>query len=170
MDIDITAAPASAHDCKRYLDNVLARLQEIASADSSQSPNDEQVTRQMLFGDFVDACLRMYQAQHQAFSARSAFSAPQRSQPIGNLTGFQQRYEPQAAYAGIEAPVRAASLTNKEKEVLERIVEGKTSREVGQLLSISERTVKFHLRNIYSKLNVINRSQAVAMAMRMRMG
>lgn len=58
------------------------------------------------------------------------------------------------------------NLTSKEKEVLQWVVEGKTSWEIGKILSVSERTVKFHLRNIYSKLNVTNRTQAVTMASR----
>ena len=60
-------------------------------------------------------------------------------------------------------------LTCKEKEVLRYVVGGKTSWEVGRILSMSERTVKFHLRNIYTKLNVANRTQAVTIASRLRL-
>ncbi|ROU06639.1 LuxR family transcriptional regulator [Lysobacter enzymogenes] len=65
---------------------------------------------------------------------------------------------------------RANELTEREKEVLQWIAEGRTSREVGLILSIAERTVKFHLRNIYAKLNVLNRTQAVSIANRMNLG
>ncbi len=57
-------------------------------------------------------------------------------------------------------------LTPREKETLKWAYEGKTAWEIGVILSISERTVKFHLKNIYKKLNVVNRSQAVAKAVR----
>jgi len=60
-------------------------------------------------------------------------------------------------------------LTSKEREVLKWVMEGKTSWEVGTILSVSERTVKFHLRNIYVKLNVVNRAQAVTMASKLRL-
>lgn len=56
--------------------------------------------------------------------------------------------------------------TIREKETLKWAYEGKTAWEIGVILSISERTVKFHLNNIYQKLNVANRSQAVAKAIR----
>lgn len=56
----------------------------------------------------------------------------------------------------------AVNLTTKERDVLTWVVEGKTSWEIGQILSTSERTVKFHLKNVYTKLNVSNRAQAVA--------
>lgn len=59
------------------------------------------------------------------------------------------------------------SLTVKEKDVLKWVVEGKTSWEISRILATSERTVKFHLKNVYSKLNVSNRAQAVAVAGRM---
>jgi LuxR family transcriptional regulator, quorum-sensing system regulator SolR len=55
------------------------------------------------------------------------------------------------------------NLTCKERDVLKWMVEGKTSWEIGQILSTSERTVKFHLKNVYTKLNVSNRAQAAAM-------
>jgi DNA-binding CsgD family transcriptional regulator len=58
-------------------------------------------------------------------------------------------------------------LTVKEKEVLQWIASGKTSWEVGKILSVSERTVKFHLRNIYAKLGVATRAQAATKASRL---
>ena len=44
--------------------------------------------------------------------------------------------------------------------------EGKSNWEIGKILSISERTVKFHMGNICQKLQVSNRSHAVAKAVR----
>jgi LuxR family quorum-sensing system transcriptional regulator SolR len=59
------------------------------------------------------------------------------------------------------------NLTSKEEDVLRWVTEGKTSWEIGTILSVTERTVKFHLHNIYAKLNVVNRAQAVMMANRL---
>ncbi len=56
-------------------------------------------------------------------------------------------------------------LSDREIEVLKWTKEGKTSWEIGCILKISERTVKFHFSNIFKKLNVVNRSQAVATGM-----
>lgn len=61
------------------------------------------------------------------------------------------------------------NLTLKESEVLRWVGEGKTSWEVGKILSMSERTVKFHLGHIYTKFNVNNRMQAVTMASRLKL-
>ena len=60
----------------------------------------------------------------------------------------------------------AEGLTPRENEVLRWVGEGKNNWEIGSILSISERTVKFHLANIFRKLDVLNRAQAVASAFR----
>ena len=52
-------------------------------------------------------------------------------------------------------------LTKREKECLLWTTEGKTSWEVSQILSISERTVVFHINNAIKKLNVSNKQHAV---------
>ncbi len=59
---------------------------------------------------------------------------------------------------------KSPNLTPREREVLNWIKEGKTSWEASIILSISERTVNFHIRNIKRKLNAVNRSQAIAKA------
>jgi NarL family two-component system response regulator YdfI len=57
-----------------------------------------------------------------------------------------------------------AGITERELFVLQAIARGCTSREIAIDMSISERTVKAHLTNIYSKLKVDSRSEAVAVA------
>ncbi|HBU82438.1 MULTISPECIES: response regulator [Paenibacillus] len=57
------------------------------------------------------------------------------------------------------------SLTGKEMTVLQAIARGSRSKEIGFDMRISERTVKAHLTNIYIKLGVESRAQAVAVAM-----
>jgi LuxR family maltose regulon positive regulatory protein len=55
-------------------------------------------------------------------------------------------------------------LSDRELEVLQCIAEGLSNREVAQKLTISLTTVKSHTRNIYGKLGVNSRTQAVAQA------
>ena len=57
-------------------------------------------------------------------------------------------------------------LSEREIEVLQCVSEGKSNKEVAEQLSISEKTVKAHLRTIFRKLEVSDRAQAVAEAMR----
>ncbi|MCS6776967.1 MAG: response regulator transcription factor [Chloroherpetonaceae bacterium] len=60
-----------------------------------------------------------------------------------------------------------ARLTPRELEVLSLIVEGYSSKEVARKLFISKRTVDFHLDNVYGKLGVTNRMQALQRATRL---
>jgi LuxR family transcriptional regulator of spore coat protein len=52
-------------------------------------------------------------------------------------------------------------LTNREREVFELLVQDKTTKDIAQLLFISEKTVRNHISNVMQKLNVKGRSQAV---------
>lgn len=54
-----------------------------------------------------------------------------------------------------------SNLSEREEEVLQWVALGKTNSEIGRILTISEFTIKNHLRNIFKKLNVSNRAQAV---------
>ncbi|MCL5429604.1 MAG: LuxR C-terminal-related transcriptional regulator [Chloroflexi bacterium] len=51
-------------------------------------------------------------------------------------------------------------LTNREKEVMNLVVQGKLNTEVSDLLGISQSTVEKHLTSIYAKLGVRNRTEA----------
>lgn len=57
---------------------------------------------------------------------------------------------------------RALPLTPREHDVLERLATGARTREIAHQLEISEPTVKRHLTNMYRKLGVTNRVEAVA--------
>lgn len=54
------------------------------------------------------------------------------------------------------------TLSRKEKVMLEALSKGLTNRELSRELGISTNTVKFHLSNLYDKLSVKNRAQAIA--------
>jgi DNA-binding NarL/FixJ family response regulator len=58
------------------------------------------------------------------------------------------------------------SLTEREVEVLKRIAEGDRNRDIGERLSISEETVKVHIKHIMDKLGAKDRTQAVAIGIR----
>ncbi len=58
-------------------------------------------------------------------------------------------------------------LTPRERDVLERLVDGLSNKAIAQALSIGEGTVKVHLKAVLRKLEVANRTQAATMAMRL---
>ena len=72
--------------------------------------------------------------------------------------------EPKSSANSPEKKYANDLLTWREKEVLTLIASGHISREIADTLCISSHTVKTHIYNIYSKLNVTNRLQATLWA------
>jgi two-component system nitrate/nitrite response regulator NarL len=59
-----------------------------------------------------------------------------------------------------EADREVAVLTRREREILRLVAEGHSNSQLGRMLWVTEQTVKFHLSNIYRKLDVANRTEA----------
>ena len=66
-------------------------------------------------------------------------------------------------------PRPADALTNREREVLRLVSEGMQNKQIAKSLGIAERTAKYHVRQIMTKLGADNRAQAVALATRRRL-
>ena len=58
-------------------------------------------------------------------------------------------------------------LTKREKEVFEQLIINKTTREIANLLGISEKTVRNHISNVMQKLGVKGRASAVVELLRL---
>ncbi len=72
---------------------------------------------------------------------------------------------PQLA-AKLASNISKPALTDREQQVLAMLASGKSNKEIGSRLYISETTVKSHLRNIFTKLNVLSRTEAITAATR----
>ncbi|HHU27718.1 TPA: helix-turn-helix transcriptional regulator [bacterium] len=59
-------------------------------------------------------------------------------------------------------------LTKREREVFELLINNKSTKEIGKILFISEKTVRNHISNVIQKLGVQGRSQAVVELVRMK--
>jgi DNA-binding NarL/FixJ family response regulator len=71
--------------------------------------------------------------------------------------------------AAVVAGSEVAKLSRREREVLALLAEGLTNREIGDRLSITERTVKSHVGHVLDKLQLRNRSEAAALVARTRL-
>lgn len=65
----------------------------------------------------------------------------------------------------IQSQVPIDLLTSKEKEVLQMVAKGESNKQIADKMFVKEVTVKTHLNNIFKKLKVANRTQAVLLAM-----
>jgi LuxR family maltose regulon positive regulatory protein len=64
--------------------------------------------------------------------------------------------------AGVSSgAIAAQALTEREKDLLRMMASGYSNQDLAERLSVSENTVKWHLKNVYDKLNTRNRMQAV---------
>jgi NarL family two-component system response regulator LiaR len=69
----------------------------------------------------------------------------------------------------LQAPALPDDLTPREVEVLRQLALGLANKEIAHALSISEETVKSHVGNVFGKLQVENRSQAIVQALKRRL-
>jgi len=62
--------------------------------------------------------------------------------------------------------VQEEPLTEREEQILKLLAEGKSNRGIGQVLHITESTVKSHMKSLFVKLDVTSRAEAIALAAR----
>ena len=52
-------------------------------------------------------------------------------------------------------------ITKREKEIFQLLIENKSTKDISNILNISEKTVRNHISNVMQKLDVINRTNAI---------
>jgi DNA-binding NarL/FixJ family response regulator len=109
----------------------------------------------------------------EALQAGAAGYLPKTMRAAGMLNALRlilagERYVPETALgpggqaAGASADAdRSGELSRREQEVVRQLLRGQTNKEIARQLGIEEVTVALHLRTIYRKLGVRNRTQAV---------
>jgi two-component system, NarL family, response regulator len=77
-----------------------------------------------------------------------------------------KRYIPRHIAARLADRMMRSDLTGRELQILELLAQGSTNKEIAAALDISDNTVRHHVNNIMDKLEVSDRTEAVATAMR----
>jgi NarL family two-component system response regulator LiaR len=98
-------------------------------------------------------CVKTAEQEDLASAIRQAFE-----RSIYMATTPIHSQAPQVSEA--EATQAARDLTRRELEILRLVAEGHSNSQLARLLWVTEQTVKFHLSNIYRKLDVANRTEA----------
>jgi DNA-binding NarL/FixJ family response regulator len=87
------------------------------------------------------------------------------AQAIRDVHAGKKRVPPDVA-AQLAQHMGSETLSNREIEVLRQVAEGNRNRDIAGKLSISEETVKVHMKHIMDKLGANDRTQAIAIAVR----
>lgn len=110
------------------------------------------------------AAMREARAAERALAGLGAGAASERARAVGEEAETSARAAPEAA--GDAARDVAGPLSSREVEVLRLVAEGLSNKEVGERLFISPHTVKRHVANILTKLDLPSRAAASAEAAR----
>lgn len=77
-----------------------------------------------------------------------------------------EKYIPAAVGARLAERMSSPQLTERERQVLILLTDGKSNQEIATVLNVSEGTIKFHVNGILRKLDVSDRTQAVLVALK----
>jgi len=141
-----------------------------------------EITQQSMILTVVKA-LRLYEDYLPSFVAAAKFAglaerAREGADDRELLRLLRQELDSDAADPGRTVPrhlavlsetvdPRLAALTDREREVLKWVSQGDSNKAIAIRLGVQEVTVKAHLRQIFSKLQVFNRTQAASLALRL---
>jgi DNA-binding NarL/FixJ family response regulator len=122
--------------------------------------------RQVVLSEYDDA-------QHidAAFAAGATVYCVKTAEPEDLASAIRQAFEHSIHFAGVRrgassgkdqsrSETEGAGLTRRETEILKLVAEGHSNAQLARMLWVTEQTVKFHLSNIYRKLDVANRTEA----------
>ena len=98
-------------------------------------------------------CVKTAQQEDLAAAIRQAFE-----RSIFMATKSEEG--PGVRLSGVESKASRHDLTKREVEILRLVAEGHSNSQLAGMLWVTEQTVKFHLSNIYRKLDVANRTEA----------
>lgn len=109
-----------------------------------------------------------------AFAAGAAVFCVKRTEPDDLAAAIRQSFDHSIYLAQVHALPQAAlndqasgpGLTRRELEILQLVAEGHSNSQLAKMLWVTEQTVKFHLSNVYRKLDVANRTEASRWAQR----
>ena len=118
---------------------------------------EKDLVREALQAGAISYLLKNVTAEELASAIRAAHSGQSTLAPEA-VRALVQPADPE--------PVSTYDLTPREMQVLALLVEGLSNPEIAQRLTVSRSTAKAHVSNIFSKLGVSNRAEAVAVALR----
>jgi DNA-binding NarL/FixJ family response regulator len=167
VEMDVKAEPQRAVDVTLFDTYGEAEAMRKRARDLASDPSNGAVVV-FSFSDDVALAHSLLRAGAQGFISK-ATPANQiidgiRAAARGNRVMLTQRSQHAVMPEELCWPGREVKLTERESELFALLPTGMTNRELGAHLYISENTIKTQLRSLFSKLDIRNRAQAVALA------
>jgi DNA-binding NarL/FixJ family response regulator len=145
------------YDCMEQSEDGLASLRR-ATANNPEvhtvvlSTQDDPAAIEAAFANGASVyCVKTAEHEDLASAIRQAFQSS-----VYYASGRTR----DAAPAPSRQPSEDPGLTKREVEILQLVAEGYSNSQLAKMLWVTEQTVKFHLSNIYRKLDVANRTEA----------
>ncbi len=179
---EVLARIAAHMQTARLMDQARSALDAFGNAVIAMTPRDGKIVwqtplaRTLMQGYLVDSELTTWLAATQNAHSqglshppltlargtrRLIFSAAEFSEDEQWMIVLREESD----VAQIEKLMAAFKLTQRESEVLNWLIKGKTNRDIGEILGTSPRTVNKHLEHVFVKLGVETRTSAAALAM-----
>ena len=165
---------ATATDGERLLDAVRRFRPDVAVVDFKMPYMDGPTCIRKIRAEGCAVRVVVLSALSDALSMREAIEAgadgfvlktdpPQATLAAIRQVASGQMVFPQGARRWLTPGPETERLSDREAAVFELLAEGRANADIARALRMSQNTVKFHLRNLYSKLGVANRTQAAAL-------
>lgn len=141
------------------------RMPQLNGVGATREIRDEDVSARVIVHTTFDTDEEIYQAVRAG-----AKSYLLKDAPLEELLNCIRNVHsggtciPPALAAKLASRMSGEALTGRELDVLKRLARGRSNKEIGTDLFISETTVKSHLRSLFSKLNVTSRTEAISAA------
>ncbi len=148
------------YDCLEQSEEGVASLRRVAASNPNVhsvvlSTQDDAASIEAAFAAGAAVyCVKTAEAEDLASAIRQAFNSSVYYSSSNGQSGRSS--EPTPSRQSAEDP----GLTKREVEILQLVAEGYSNSQLAKMLWVTEQTVKFHLSNIYRKLDVANRTEA----------
>jgi two-component system NarL family response regulator len=143
------------------------RMPALGGVGATREIRDRDVAARVIVHTTFDTDEDVYQAVRAGAKAYLLKDAPLEEllTCIRNVHGGSTCIPPALA-AKLASRMSGEAMTAREIDVLKLLARGRSNKEIGSDLFVSETTVKSHVRNIFTKLNVLSRTEAIAAASR----
>ena len=179
IDVSVCAATTSMDEAVKLVEERRPNLL-VAGIDNDPTSADDMQSIQRAREKVADLHVVVWSTVDDPRVVKAAFAAGaagyvlKTARPEDLTVAIRQVFE-RSIYLAKEWPLpdqapqamsqsRAVMLTPREREILQLVAEGYSNAQLARMLWVSQETVKFHLSNIYEKLEVSNRTEATRWA------